>query len=104
LIIHKYRNFFDKNVEFYIFSADIFYHFTYVEESKDILLTLGDNIKALRKLKGLTQVDMETRTGIDAGDLSRIESGQVNLTFVKLVKLAAALDVELNELFAIKNK
>jgi transcriptional regulator with XRE-family HTH domain len=75
-----------------------------VEESKDILLILGNNIEALRKLKGLTQVDMETRTGIDAGDLSRIESGQVNLTFVKLVKLAAALDVELNELFTIKNK
>ncbi|WP_368670053.1 helix-turn-helix domain-containing protein [Chitinophaga sp. GbtcB8] len=86
------------------FSANIFHRFTSVEESKDILLTLGDNIKALRKLKGLTQVDMETRTGIDAGDLSRIESGQVNLTFIKLVKLAAALGVELNELFTMKNK
>ncbi|GAA0537415.1 hypothetical protein GCM10009415_19030 [Chitinophaga japonensis] len=65
---------------------------------------MGESIKAIRKQKGLTQVDIEAKTGIDAGDLSRIESGQVNLTFTKLVKLAAVLGVQLNEIFTVTAK
>lgn len=74
-----------------------------MEDSKEILLQLGDTLKTIRKRKGLTQLDIEVKTGIDAGDLSRIESGQVNLTFTKLIKLAIALNVQLNEIYPLKN-
>jgi len=93
---------FYKNVEFYIFSAKKIFHFSTMEDSREILLQLGETLKGIRKQKGLTQLDIEVKTGIDAGDLSRIESGQVNLSFTKLVKLAMALNVQLNEIYSIK--
>lgn len=74
-----------------------------MEDSKEILLQLGETLKAIRKRRGLTQLDIEVKTDIDAGDLSRIESGQVNLSFTKLVKLATALNVQLNEIYPIKS-
>ena len=65
----------------------------------DELLLFGKRIRHLRKLKKLTQVDLELRCNIDNGDISRIENGRKNLEFYTIVKLAAGLDVELYQLF-----
>ena len=73
-----------------------------MEETNDILLKFGAAVKRIRKAKGLTQVDIEIKTGIDSADLSRIEGGQVNLSFSKLIKLAEGLGVQLNEIYKIK--
>jgi len=72
-----------------------------VEETDDILKKFGAAIKRIRKEKGLTQVDIEIKTGIGSADLSRIENGQVNLSFSKLVKLAEGLSVQLNDIYKI---
>jgi len=72
-----------------------------VEETDDILRKFGAAVKRIRKEKGLTQVDIEIKTGIGSADLSRIENGQVNLSFSKLVKLAEGLGVQLNEIYRI---
>ena len=72
-----------------------------MEETDDILRKFGAAVKRIRKEKGLTQVDIEIKTGIGSADLSRIENGQVNLSFSKLVKLAEGLGVQLNEIYRI---
>jgi transcriptional regulator with XRE-family HTH domain len=79
-----------------------FFDFSGVEESNEILVKLGSNLKALREKRNLTQLDIEVKTGIYTSDLSKIENGQTNLSFTKLVKLAAALKVQLNEIYTIK--
>jgi len=67
------------------------------------LLELGKRLRSIRLRRKLTQVDLEIKTGINNGDISRIENGQKNLEFYTLVKLADALEVELTDLFK-KNK
>lgn len=65
----------------------------------DELIKLGKRLRQLRKEKELTQLDLEVRSGIDNGDISRIENGQKNIEFHSIVKLAEALEVELYQLF-----
>jgi len=66
------------------------------------LLELGKRLRSIRLRRKLTQVDLEIKTGINNGDISRIENGQKNLEFYTLVKLADALEVELVDLFKKK--
>lgn len=70
-------------------------------DNKDILEKLGANIRAVRKGRKLTQLDLEVISGITAGDISKIENGQINVAFTTLVKLAKGLEVQLNELYNI---
>ena len=63
------------------------------------LFKFGKRLRQLRKNKNLTQVDLELLCSINNGDISRIENGQKNIEFITIVKLAAALEVELFELF-----
>ena len=49
----------------------------------------------LRKEKGITQQENADRTGIKRTNVARIESGRNAPTIEVLVKLAAALDMEL---------
>ena len=49
----------------------------------------------LRKEKGITQQEIADRTGIKRTNVARIESGKNAPTIEVLVKLAAALDMEL---------
>jgi len=63
------------------------------------LSEFGKKIRHYRKRNNLTQVDLELKTGINNGDISRIESGQKNIEFYTIVKLAEALDVEIIDLF-----
>lgn len=48
----------------------------------------------LRKLKGLTQAEVAKRAGIARTNISRFESGEYNPTLEMLVKLAAAMDLD----------
>ena len=49
----------------------------------------------LRKEKGITQQEIADRTGMKRTNVARIESGRNAPTIEVLVKLAAALDMEL---------
>lgn len=49
----------------------------------------------LRKERGITQQEIADRTGIKRTNVARIESGRNAPTIEVLVKLAAALDMEL---------
>lgn len=60
---------------------------------------LGKRVKALREKKGLTQEELEEKTGINTKYISAIERGNKNATIKTLEKIAKGLDVELYELF-----
>jgi len=66
------------------------------------LIELGKRIRYYRKRNNLTQVDLELKTGINNGDISRIENGQKNIELYTIVKLAEALGVELIDFFKKK--
>lgn len=61
--------------------------------------SFGERVRELRHRKGLSQNSLAARAGLDRTYLSEIERGRKNLSLVKIVKIATALDVEVTDLF-----
>lgn len=59
----------------------------------------GDNIKRLRKNKGLKQQEIAELLGVKQNTYSDWENGKTEPSFENLVKLADLLDVSLDWLF-----
>lgn len=70
------------------------------DENNQLLEQFGVILKQLRIEKKLTLLDLEVRTGVSEGDISRIENGKKNFTFTTLVKLAKGLDIPVSKLLA----
>ena len=66
----------------------------------DMRLLVGRNVARLRRAKGLTQEQLEERSGFSQHYLSGLERGQRNPTIVTIYELAQALDVDFRELLA----
>jgi transcriptional regulator with XRE-family HTH domain len=62
-------------------------------ENKELLLSLANRLKELRKQKNVTQEDVYNDTGIH---VARIEQGKRDISFTTLCKLAEYFDVDLN--------
>ncbi len=65
----------------------------------DERVLLGRRIKELRARRGLSQEQFAEAMGANAKYVSSVERGQENPTLEFLIKLAAALDAELVDLF-----
>jgi transcriptional regulator with XRE-family HTH domain len=63
-----------------------------VEERKE---SLGDRIRRVREMRGLTVQDLSSRTGIDVDTLGRIESSKLIPALGQLVRLGKALDMKM---------
>jgi len=63
------------------------------------IVKLGERVKQIRTQKGISQFDLEAASGIDRGNISKIENGKMDIHFSSIVKLAEGLEVELWELF-----
>lgn len=59
---------------------------------------LGGNVRRLRLERGLTQEQLAFEAGIDLTYLGGIERGRRNPTLLVMVRLAAALGANLQEL------
>jgi DNA-binding XRE family transcriptional regulator len=57
---------------------------------------LANQFKELRKKKNLTQEQLAEKTGIEKGQISRIENGKYNLTLATINKIATALGAKVN--------
>lgn len=66
------------------------------------LKSLGEKIRELRKKKELTQLDIEVRTGINRANISKIESGRLNVEFYTLIRLAEVFEIDTYELLKYK--
>jgi transcriptional regulator with XRE-family HTH domain len=59
---------------------------------------LGKNLRETRKRLGLTQEELSERSGVQAGEISRIESDKRDPQVSTLERLAIALEVPAGQL------
>ncbi|MRU17081.1 helix-turn-helix transcriptional regulator [Roseovarius sp. A21] len=64
----------------------------------DMRKLIGRNFARLRKEKGLTQEQLEERSGFSQQYLSGLEQGRRNPTIITLYELSQALDVNFMDL------
>lgn len=69
------------------------------EDMSTIQELLSQNLKAIRKEKGLSQQNISDRSGILASTYSRIETKKVSPTIDTVERIAVALEVSFAELF-----
>ncbi len=65
-----------------------------------ISMNIGTTIRGYRLQKGMSQGDIEKRTGLLRCYLSRVENGHTVPSLETLQKIARALDLQLSEFFA----
>jgi len=63
-------------------------------EKEEFLLKVGQNIRAVRLSKGLTQTQLASLCDRDKQSIERIENGKINTSIYMLKVIAVALDVE----------
>lgn len=66
----------------------------------NLLKALGSRVRAVRVELGLTQEDLGDRAGMAAESVSRLESGRLNLSLIKLEGIAGALGVSVGDLLS----
>jgi DNA-binding NtrC family response regulator len=65
----------------------------------ELHMTIGRNIRELRKSRGLTLKQMSRRTKLSVSLLSQIERAESSASVSSLFKVATALDVKITDLF-----
>ena len=68
------------------------------------MASIGDNIRRIRKAKGISQQELAAITGINAKSLSFYENGKRNIPGVYLILIANALEVSIDELCGVVKK
>jgi len=63
------------------------------------LIAIGARIRELRLKKDMTQNELAMECNFEKASMSRIESGQTNMTVLTLIKISEALDIEVKEFF-----
>ncbi|HEY0163394.1 MAG TPA: helix-turn-helix transcriptional regulator [Edaphobacter sp.] len=69
-------------------------------EALSIAMNIGNTIRGYRLQKGMSQGDIEKKTGLLRCYLSRVENGHTVPSLETLQKIARALDLQLAEFFA----
>jgi DNA-binding NtrC family response regulator len=69
------------------------------DPEEELLATIGQNIRSLRKDRSLTLKQVSRRTGLSVSLLSQIERAESSASVSSLYKLARALDCRLTKLF-----
>lgn len=66
-----------------------------IRPRSSVLTTIGEALQAARRARGLSQAALAKKVGMKQVAISRIESGQENVTVLTLQKLATVLAVRL---------
>jgi XRE family transcriptional regulator, aerobic/anaerobic benzoate catabolism transcriptional regulator len=66
----------------------------------DFLVFLGKRVRQLRSIRGMTRKMVALESDVSERHLAQIEAGEGNVSIVLLRRIASALNVSLNELFA----
>ena len=64
-----------------------------------ITIKLGNRIRELRQLTGLSQEKFALKIGMDRTYFASVELGKRNISIINLEKIANGLNVTLSELF-----
>ncbi len=68
-----------------------------------LLTALGARIRTIRLTKNMTQNQLAEICDFEKSTMSKIESGQVNISYITLYRLSKGLDVDICDLLASKN-
>lgn len=68
-------------------------------EAYQVFEKLGLRIRNIRKERGLTQMELAFRCGMEPSNLNRIEAGRTNPTVRSLTLIANGLGIKLSTLF-----
>jgi Helix-turn-helix. len=63
------------------------------------LLAVGKRIRSLRVSQGISQEKFAVDAGLDRAYYGGVERGERNIATLNLIRIAAALDVEVGDLF-----
>ena len=75
------------------------------KKDKEYLRQVGDNIRQVRKRRGISQEEFADTAGFSRSYYTEIETGRRNVSLLNLVKIIAALDTDPNTILgSIKNK
>jgi transcriptional regulator with XRE-family HTH domain len=75
----------------------------YMLKDRDTLVkAIGENIKQIRKRKGLSQIELAEKIGISQKLLSHYEKGRLKISSDLIVLIAGALDVSSDLLLGLK--
>ena len=69
---------------------------------KEFIRKVGENVRRIRKAKGILQVDLASMCNFEKPNMRRIEAGTSNLTLKTLYALAKSLDVSVEDLVQVK--
>jgi transcriptional regulator with XRE-family HTH domain len=65
---------------------------------KDLAKKFGQNVRSIRKNKGISQDKLALLADIDRSYVGRIERGEVNITLEKAYQIAQVLGCDIREL------
>ena len=68
-------------------------------DEAELRLQLGERVKYFRQLSKFTQAQLAEKADLSVNYVSEIETGMASPTLKTLLKLAQALNVEIEELF-----
>lgn len=71
-------------------------------DSDQILKRIGNRIKEIRELKGISQQDLASVCNFEKANMSRIEAGRTNFTISTLYKISQALEITISELVNVE--
>ncbi len=66
---------------------------------KEILITFGNKVKALRKERNLSQEQLSFKADLHRTYIGMIERAEKNITLINIEKIAIALNVKIKDLF-----
>ena len=70
-----------------------------MEINQNILVEFGENVRELRKSKGLSQEELAFRAELHRTYIGMIERAEKNITLLNIQKIANALDTSIADLF-----
>lgn len=63
------------------------------------LQALGNRLRELRRLRGLSQEELAWKADLELSQISRIERGVINTSVSQVLSIAEALEISLPEFF-----
>ena len=69
---------------------------------EQLQIKIGERIRDLRELKGISQQNLAAICNFEKANLSRLEAGRTNPTVATLYKISQALDISVSELVNVE--
>lgn len=66
---------------------------------QEIILSFGNRVRALRKIRGLSQEAFADLALLDRSYVGGVERGERNISLINIKKFAEALDISIEMLF-----